>query len=372
MKKKFKEYYSVKKNISEIEIYTLPINGIELLNEIKETIQKYIVADDEVIIAVTLWCVFTWYIDEVFYAPIVNITSPEKESGKSKLLNILQRLSFKPQLICSTSKAALFRTISEYQYTLLFDDLNNSFLKNRDVISIFVNGFTKDNRLIVRCNGELNTPRPYETWGAKAICSTGIISEQLSSVSISLPLKRKLRTEDVKDVISSDPKIWEELKQKIARFVADTKDQLNNIDVPKLEELSDRANDCWQSLFKIALVAGDHWFNMAKKAAILLTDVDKGAKSYQVELLTTIKDIFVVYKDSKISSKELCDLLNNHQQANIKIWNNGKEIEPIYLAYILKKFGIKPKVMRIGENKTKRGYELKQFTDIFNRYLQEK
>ncbi|MGA2083436.1 MAG: hypothetical protein ABSH53_22935 [Holophaga sp.] len=80
-----------------------------LLDEIKGTIQTFIVCDEEVAVAGTLWVAFTWFIDVVQVAPLVVITAPEPRCGKTQYLDLLGRLSRRPLIASNISPAAVFR-----------------------------------------------------------------------------------------------------------------------------------------------------------------------------------------------------------------------------------------------------------------------
>lgn len=345
------------------------VNGDELLAELVETVKKYIVADEEIIIVVVLWCIMTWCMNIVYYAPILHITSSEKQSGKTRLLNIIKRLSYDPEIISSITKAALSRKISDYHSTMLFDKLEKSFLRQKNVVDIFVSGFIKGSGSIAYCTGVENKPKSYNTWGAKAICSLGTLPKEIDAISIVLPLKRKLANETIKDVIYSAPEVWKGLRNKIDKFVEKNKEIIATIEVSPVEELTDKANDCWNSLFRIAQAAGGDWFERVKKAAISLTG--KNAKeSNNIKLLKAISIVFEEKQVDNIGSVELCTILNE-QYSDLKILNKGIEVTPIRLANSLKEYGLRPDTVTLNGGKKLKGYKLKQFTNIFNKYLQD-
>lgn len=345
------------------------VNGDELLTELVETVKKYIVADEEIIIVVVLWCIMTWCMNTVYYAPILHITSSERQSGKTRLLNILKRLSYNPEIVSSITKAALSRKISDYQNTMLFDKLEKSFLSQKNVVDIFVSGFIKGSGSIAYCSGTDNKPKSYNTWGAKAICSLGTLPKEIDAISIVLPLKRKLANETIKDVISSEFEVWEGLRNKIDKFVEKNKEIIATIEISPVGELTDKANDCWNSLFRIAQVAGGNWFERVKKVALLLTGEDE-KESNNIKLLKAISIIFEEKQIDTISSKELCAILNE-KYSDLKILNKGIEFTPRYLANSLKEYGLKPNTVTFNGGKKLKGYKLKQFNNIFNKYLQD-
>lgn len=209
-----------------IEIWESPVDGEQLLDEIRDTIQHYVIADHETIIACTLWASYTWFIDYVSYAPIANITAPEKRCGKTKLLSTLKRLSYKGLITSNISSAALFRLIELYKPTLFIDEVDNFLSLHEDMRGIINAGFTRESAFIIRCVGDDITPTPFNVWGAKALCGIGKIADTLQDRSITLRLRRKTTGETVQNVDKSDPEQWAILRAKLARFAQDNKTKL--------------------------------------------------------------------------------------------------------------------------------------------------
>lgn len=153
-----------------------PIDAEVLLNEIKDTIQRYVIADDATIIAATLWASYTWFIDVVRYAPIANITPPpEKRCGKTKLLSSMKRLSYKGIITSNISNTALFG----YKPTLFIDEVDTFLSLHEDMRGIINAGFTRESAFIIRCVGDDITPTPSNLWGAKALCGISKIADTL-------------------------------------------------------------------------------------------------------------------------------------------------------------------------------------------------
>ncbi|MBN0466548.1 DUF3631 domain-containing protein, partial [Pseudomonas aeruginosa] len=65
---------------------------------------------------------------------------------------------------------------------------------------------------------------------------------------------------------------------------------------------------------------------------------------------------------------ELLDALLSDDESPWATWNRGKPISTRQLSGKLGDFGIKSKQIRIGSD-SKKGYEIKDFLDAFNRYL---
>lgn len=351
-----------------VELWEHPVQGEDLLNDIKHTIKHYIIADDATLTASTLWACFTWFIDVVSYAPIANITAPEKRCGKTKLLSVLKRLSYNSLITSNISPAALFRLIEQYKPTLLIDEVDSFLNAHEDMRGIINAGFTRESALIVRCVGEDKNPALFNVWGAKALCGIGKIADTLQDRSIPLKLRRKTQGETVHNVDKSAPEQWAILRSKLARFAQDNQLKLINITVELLPQLNDRANDCFEPLLQIATLAGEHWLESAKNAAIQLCSEQEDNNSTRTELLQHIQMIFDTKRIDRVFSHELATYLNEDNEANWFLWNKGRGMTPNSLAKQLREFDIFSKSIRIGLN-TAKGYLKEQFNDAFTRYL---
>ncbi|MFD1259266.1 DUF3631 domain-containing protein [Entomomonas asaccharolytica] len=352
-----------------IEIWDSPINGEQLLNEIKDTLQQYVIADHETIVACTLWASYTWFIDYVNYAPIANITAPEKRCGKTKLLSTLKRLSYKGFITSNISSASLFRLLELYKPTLFIDEVDTFLSLHDDMRGIINSGFTRESAFIIRCVGEDLIPTPFNVWGAKALCGIGKIADTLQDRSITLKLRRKTQGETVKNIDKSDPELWRVLRAKLARFAQDNQLKIINIQIEPLPQLNDRANDCWESLRQIATLAGGHWQQTAINSAIRINGEQEENDSTRTELLRDIQTLFNTKGIDRIFSHDLVNELNSDNEANWCTWNKGRGINARNLAKILKEFDIVSNTIRIGIDERARGYTKDQFKDAFNRYI---
>lgn len=352
-----------------LEIWKQPVDGCELLDEIKATISQYIIADEQTIIASTLWATFTWFIDVVNYAPIANITAPEKRCGKSKLLGVLKRLSYKALSTANISAPALFRLIEKDKPTLLIDEVDSFLALHDDMRGIINASFTRESAFVIRCAGEDLEPTPFNVWGAKALCGIGKIADTLQDRSIILRLRRKYSGENIQDVDRSNKEHWATLRAKLARFAQDNQQKVLLSNPAPIPQLNDRANDCWLPLLQIAAIAGGHWLTTAIRTAITINGAEEEPESIRVELLRDIQTIFTTKKVERLFSHDLVTALNEDNEANWVTWNKGRGITARNLAKILKEFNITSNTIRIGVTERAKGYTKDQFSDAFTRYL---
>jgi len=356
---------------STTEPYNGLVNGVELLDEIANTVRRFIICDPETITAVTLWTAFTWLIDRVQIAPIAMITAPEMQCGKTQLLTLIGKLSNRPLLASNISPAAIFRVIEAHKPTLLIDEAD-SFLKESDEARGIINsGHTRQSAYVMRLVGDQHEPKQFNTWGAKVICGIGKQAPTLMDRSIILELRRKLSHEKVERLRHASEEPFNLIKSKLARFAEDVGAIIEASRPVLPETLSDRAQDNWEPLLAIADQAGGHWPQTARAAALKISckEQTKENASAGIMLLTDIQDIFKNEKTrQRISTDDLLSKLHEMEDKPWPEWYRGKPITARQIANHLKPYSITPKKLRFGAN-TNRGYEREQFKDAFDRYL---
>jgi hypothetical protein len=219
---------------------------------------------------------------------------------------------------------------------------------------------------VVRCDGENNDPVKFTTWAPKAIAMIGQLPGTIEDRSITVTLKRKLPTEYADRHSVETKKELAILKQKIARFVEDNLEALKKANPERLASNNDRQADNWEPLLAIAKVAGIE--EEARAAALFFLESTEKQLSFSVQLLQDINEIFHQKKVTKLFSAELVDALIGLEDRPWSEWRNGRAMSTNSLANNLKRFGIQPKLLRIGED-LKRGYEESWFQEPLSRYV---
>jgi len=355
-----------------VEPWPEPVSLSELLTDISCKIKNCVVlSSDHEANAISLWVIFTYCIDAVSFAPILNITSPEKRCGKSTLASLLTRLVYKPIAASNISTAAIFRTIEKWSPTLIIDESDSFLSLNEETRGILNSGHSRDLAYTIRCTGKNHEPKRFKTWCAKIIAGIGNIPETIADRSIIIKLKRKLVEDKIQSFRRYSTVEINELVSKCVRFKEDALEQIKNISVSLPESLNDRVNNNWEPLFSIANMAGDEWLKRASEAAIYLSKKENESLSAGVELLQDIKTIF----DTKnliegIYTHELISELCSDLEAPWATYNRGKPLTPRQLAKKLKEFNICSKDMRLPPySKNLKGYTLKDFEEPFTRYI---
>lgn len=347
-----------------VEPWPYAVEGAPLLDEIAVAIRRFIVCDVETGHAAALWCALTWLIESVDVAPLAVITAPEKRCGKTQLLSLMGKLVRRPMSASNISPAALFRSIDAWSPTLMVDEADAFMRDNEELRGILNSGHARDTAYVVRVVGDDHQPTQFSTWGCKAIAGIGHLADTLMDRAIVLPLRRKLPHEKAERLRHVEPDLFEVLAQKLARFAKDNSAAVRAARPILPAALNDRAQDNWEPLLAIAEAAGGDWPELARRAALKLSNVEEDA-TVGDELLADIQAIFT---EPKIATSELLIALCQDDEKSWATFNRGRPLSARQLANKLKGYGIKSKNVRV-ENCVVKGFELTQFEDAFARYL---
>jgi putative DNA primase/helicase len=356
----------------DVTPFSEPVNPADLFNEVAKIIQSFVVLDDEQALAMSLWIAMTWVVDVLKVAPLAIINAPERACGKSQLLDITGFLSNKALPSSNITTAGLFRITEMYGPTLLIDEVDTFMRDNNDLKGLINAGHTRNSAFVIRIVGDNNEPKRFNVFGPKALAGISLekhLPDSTMSRAIVFNMRRKLPSESVQRLRHAEDGLFDKLKAKLARFAIDYADEVR-VSRPLLpSELSDRAQDNWDSLLAIAGCAGSDYLQRATEAALKLSITNDSSVSIGTELLQSIRFIFENEAILKISSAALVDELMSREDQPWATYNKGWPMSPRQIAQLLKQYGIKPKTIRIREGCTPKGYSSDQFDDAFARYL---
>lgn len=358
----------------EVDPWPDPIDPAQLLDQVAGTIKRFIVLDDEQAHAAALWIAQTWFIDVVEYAPLALINAPEKACGKTQLLNVIERMTYRPLSASNASASALFRAVEKWKPTILIDEADTFFRDNTELHGM-VNAGYKLGSSWLRSEpvGDSWEARSFPVFSAKALAGIQLekhLPDATMSRGIIFNLRRKAAHESVDRPRHAEPWLFSDISAKLARFAQDYSGQVRDArpDIP--EKLSDRDQDNWESMLAIADCAGGEWPDKARAAAKNLSGAGDKPVSTGNELLKDIRQVFEIKKVEKISTADLITALCEDEEAPWSTFNWGKPISPRQLAKQLKAYGIAPEQMRMNSyGNGVRGFELSRFDDAFERYL---
>src|SRR5215471_11915384 len=110
-----------------------PVELANVLDSISKFLERYVVFSSPAQpTAIALWVTHTWALDAFDYTPYLRVDSPEKQCGKSRLLDCLDLITPKAWRTISPSEAVLFREIDRERPTLLLDETDTLFCNGKD------------------------------------------------------------------------------------------------------------------------------------------------------------------------------------------------------------------------------------------------
>jgi putative DNA primase/helicase len=346
-----------------------PVDGARLLNEIVDLINRHVILPEGAAEAIALWILHTHAHDSALISPVLAVTSPAPECGKTTLLSLLGALVPRPISASNITYAAVFRAVAKWRPTLLIDEAD-TFLRESDQLQGVLNsGHNRSTAYVIRSVGDDHEPQRFPTWSPKAIALIGSLPAALSSRAIHIELRRKGRGETVSPLRIDRLDGLEDIRRRAWKWAQDHVGRLKELDPEVPATLSGRAADNWRHLLAIADTVGEDWPQRGRSVACTLAGSDQG-ETAGIMLLGDVKRLFDDKDIDKLTSKEIVDALAEMEDRPWPEWNRGNPISPRGLAKLLKNFGIVPTKFRAsGYTPGTRGYELKNFEDAFARYL---
>jgi len=212
-----------------------------------------------------------------------------------------------------------------------------------------------------------------------AIAYIGRTVDTIEDRSITIKLRRKLANEHVEKLPIDLKEQSKDIRRKCLRWYNDNVERLKaaRVQVPTLS--NNRAMDNWEPLITIADVIDTDLGVEARKAMLTLENNKDDDTDVSLAILAIISDLFKERGTDRLTTEEILAKLKSDDTYPWADWDNGKGITARVLANKLQQYGIKPKNMRfecsdafdsnIIIKGTRKGYELKMFEDVFNRYL---
>jgi len=356
-----------------------------LLDSICGFLRRYIVFQEiEQPIAIALWVAHTWALDAFEYTPYLHIASPEKQCGKTRLLDCLELLTPKPWRAILPTQAVLFRSIEQDKPTLLLDELDAVFNKgsskdeNKEALRSLLNTGFEKKATVRRCFGPTQELRNYRVFCAKALAGIGKLPDTISNRCVPIQLVRRSRDEQVERFrkreaekvagpICAELEVWSQQSYNI--------ETLRDARPHMPDALSDRQADICEPLLAIAELAGDDWPEPGKNALVKLCSQNDDDESIGSKLLSDIRRIFDETPADRLATKDILEaLVALETDAPWAEWweldlkNQNIKSCGAKLARKLKHYGIKAKVLRLPGEPQARGYMRSDFEKNWNRY----
>ena len=349
----------------------------ELLDDVEAFLRRFIAFPSEhCLVAATLWAAHTHVVDAFESTPRLALLSPEPGSGKSRVLEVLELLVPRPLHAINATPAALFRKVSDKAGppTILFDEVDTLFgpkAKDNEDVRGMLNAGHRRGATALRCvvKGKQIDVEEFPAFCAVALAGLGDLPDTIMTRSVVIRMRRRSpgkHVEPFRHRIHSPEA--EPIRNALEQWADEVRDGLQYA-WPKMPDgIVDRNADVWEALLAVADVAGGHWPDRARVAAVALVALaGDRPRTLGLQLLEDLRTSFNYVESHLLSSDRLLELLIGLDESP---WGDlrGKALDARGLARMLKKYDVKPKVVRIGES-TPRGYDRGDLEDVWARYL---
>lgn len=349
-----------------------PAGGAELLDEVAEAIRRYcILPSPQALNAVVLWVACTHMTPAFEYAPRLVARSPEKRSGKSRLLEVVDALAYEPLRAVNATVSYIFRSLDgDRPPTLLLDEADTIFgskkvaENNEDLRGLLNAGFQRG-LTFGRTVGPQHTPTEFQTFAMAALAGIGAMPDTIEDRAVVVVMRRRKASETVAPYRTRrDRPHLVELADQLADWAASVIDSATGYE-PGSMGVEDRAADVWEPLITVADMAGGRWPALAREAAAFMVsaaEAESEDSSLNIKLLADIKSVFDIEGAEFLPSAKVCELLRGIEESP---WSQF-DLNPSRLSHRLREYGI-----TTGRNTTgtARGYRRIDLLDCWERYL---
>jgi hypothetical protein len=345
--------------------------GSDLLAEAGRFVRRFVVVSDQACDALALFVAHTHALEAADTTPYIDVHSPLKRCGKSRLLEVLELLVREALVVVNASTSALFRVIEKRQPTLLLDEVDAVFSArggDKEELRGILNGGYRRGAFVYRMGGaRMTTLEEFPVFCPKVLAGIGDLPDTIRDRSIPIRLERRTRAEQVERFHYREvAPVAHELRDRIADWLEPQLDHLRSLRPELPDELDDRAQDIWEPLFAIAEFAGGDWPERARRAALALsTGEEREDDALGVRLFC---DVYTVFSSNGWSRIRTADLIAQLALIEESPWGDwyGKAITPQALSRLLRPYRIKTMSVKV-DGETVRGYKLEQFEETWLR-----
>jgi hypothetical protein len=355
----------------------LRIDGGVVLDRVNVFVRRFVGVSESQSRVASLWVLHTHAFSAACATPYLAITSVEKQSGKTRLLEVLEMLVANPWFTGKVTAAVLPRKIDAESPTLLLDESDAAFHGDKEyseaLRGILNTGHRKGGKSSCCVGKGSNVEfRDFSTFCPKAISGIGKLPDTVADRAIPIRLKRAAPGEHVERFRRRDIETEAAgLREQVEAWSASIVDRLRDARPELPEALTDRQQDGAEPLLAIADAAGGEWPESARRALVSLCVEAQGSDdSIGKQLLSDIREVFESRGVDRLSSADLAADLAANETSPWGEWSHGRPLTAARVARLLRGYGIVPCSIRIGD-RTPKGYLLDDFQDAFRRYLRD-
>jgi hypothetical protein len=267
-----------------------PMPPDEVCQRLIEGFAKYLDLPSETakgtVAMLSCWTLLTYLSPGLSAVPYVSVSGP-MGSGKSRILELLQQVVFRPLLTSSTSEAAVFRSLHAFGHTALLDEAER--LRDPEMQGVLTNllaGY-KRGGCATRCepkgDGQILL-KYFSVFGCKAFAAINEVPPTLASRCIAVPMFRSPKgSKKPRLRIEEDAELWQRLRDALHILAMEHGSEW--LALPSRQdvvpEMSGRNFEIWQPLLGLAAWFEDRGarglLDLLRRHALLLIEQGREA-----------------------------------------------------------------------------------------------
>jgi hypothetical protein len=343
-----------------------------LVQDVAGFVGQFVVMTPEKLLAVALWVIHTHCVAQFDQTPYLAVTSPEKQCGKSRLLEVLELLVHRPWQTVLPSEAVVFRTIDSKVPTMLLDETDAIFnpksAERYEGLRAILNSGHRRGATVARCVGPRQQLQDFSTFCPKVLAGIGSLPDTIADRSVPVRLERKKRGEVADRFFrrEAEPR-GRDLQSRMLAWCNAEGETLRAARPPMPDELSDRMQEGCEPLVAIADVLGCGEDARAAFVELLTAERLDNVETLRLRLLRDIRDVFGARTRTTSTEGLIKKLLREDESP----WGSyyGRAVEARDLSRLLAPYGIHPATVRVSKERTAKGYRRDDFADAWERYL---
>ena len=364
--------------LEDPEPWLEPVDGAALLDALEARLEHYVSLPKGGAVAVAVWALYTWCFRAFSVSPYLMVTAPERESGKSRVTELLSWMVQRARPVSDASAATIYRGVDRDAPTLLFDEAQTYLNRRPDdpIRGMLRSGFNLRFANVERMVGEGANmeERSFSTFCPKVMNGRNLVTldDMLTSRSVVLPMTRATRP--YPHLRADRDPVGEDIRRQCARWRDDHLPALREAD-PDVDTRIHRNADVWRPLFAVADAAGGEWPKKVRAAADALAAVAGTIDTGETLGTMLLADVLAVFEEEgdpeRIKSGVLDEALRKLPE---RPWESmpktGKAITAQARGRMLARYGVNAQTLRFDGVATK-GYLRAAFADAWNAYLPE-
>lgn len=354
----------------------VPADPAALLDEVHEFLCAYVVFPSAAAAAaVTLWAAHTHLVGRFESTPRLALLSPEKQCGKSRVLELLELVCAGAETLSDASPAYLYRRIGAGEVTILLDEADAIWKRGKsdetaEALRSIVNAGHRRSATVGRVEmiGQRAELTRFRCYAPAAIAGIGNLPDTIMDRAVIVRMRRRAPGERIRDYRERTTRPeGDALRGQLAAWTASAAGRVGEPWPDMPAGVADRAYDVWEPLVMVADLAGGDWPKLAREACTaFVAGARDDTASLGTRLLADLRDVFG--DAPQLFTQTILDRLHKLGESPWADYSYGKPFTARDLADMLKEHQVKSHQLRIGED-SRKGYRRADLEDPWARYL---